>query len=164
MTALGSRRINATGRSTGSRKTNRFTRLNEPFAARPIRMLESCAFRVLSLSARRILDRIEIEFAAHGGTNNGRLPITYDDFENYGVHRHAIAPAIRELAALGFLRVTEVGRAGNAEWRKPNRFRLTHRNTDNGPPTNEWARLQETNEAKALARKARSNPSQKKSQ
>ena len=40
MTGLGSRRVNLTGRSTGRRKTNRFTELEVPFAAWPIRMLE----------------------------------------------------------------------------------------------------------------------------
>jgi hypothetical protein len=39
----------------------------------------------------------------HGGTDNGKLPTTYDDFERYGIHRHAIAPAIREAIALDFL-------------------------------------------------------------
>ena len=89
--------------------------------------LRSPAYRVLSLSARRLLDRMEIELADHGGTDNGKLPVTYDDFERYGIHRHAVGPAIRELVALGFVEITEVGRAGNAEWRKPNVFRLTYR-------------------------------------
>jgi hypothetical protein len=164
MTGLGSRRVDRTGRSTGRRRTNRFTRLTEPFAPRPIRMLESPAWRALSLSARRVLDRIEIEFAAHGGTENGRLPVTYDDFEHYGCHRHAIATAIRELVALGFLRVTELGRAGNAEWRKPNLFRLTYRHTSNFRPTHEWERIETISDAKFLAREARSKPSQKKFQ
>lgn len=67
-------------------------------------MQESYAYRVLSLSAHRVLDRIEIEFARHGfkPEENGRLPVTYEQFEEYGLNRHAIAPAIRELAALGF--------------------------------------------------------------
>ena len=57
----------------------------------------------------------------------GRLPVTYEDFERYGIDRHSIAPAIREAVALGFLEVTERGRAGNAEWRRPNYFRLTYK-------------------------------------
>jgi hypothetical protein len=60
-------------------------------------MMESPAYRVLSLSARRVLDRIMIELAHHGGNDNGKLPVTYEHFEEYGIHRHAIAPAIREL-------------------------------------------------------------------
>jgi hypothetical protein len=85
----------------------RFSKIEGQFAARPIEMLESPAYRVLSLSARRVLDRLDIEFAHHGGTDNGRLPVTYDDFERYGIDRHAIAPAIREVAALGFVEVPE---------------------------------------------------------
>jgi hypothetical protein len=46
-------------------------------------MIKSPAWSVLSLSARRVLDRIEIEHADHGGNDNGRLPVTYDDFERY---------------------------------------------------------------------------------
>jgi hypothetical protein len=66
-------------------------------------MLESPAFAVLSLAAHRALARIEIELAHHGGTDNGKLPVRYDDFERYGIHRHSIAPALRELVALRFI-------------------------------------------------------------
>ena len=55
------------------------------FAARLIEMLESAAYRVMSLSAHRLLDRLEIEHAHHGGRDNGKLPVTYGDFENYGI-------------------------------------------------------------------------------
>ena len=95
------------------------------FAAHTIEMIRSPAWSVLSLSARRVLDRIEIEHAYHGGNENGRLPVTYDDFECYGIHRHSIAAAIRETVALGFAEITERGRAGNAEFRSPHKFRLT---------------------------------------
>jgi hypothetical protein len=100
------------------------------------------------------MDRIEIEMASHGGTDNGKLPVTYDDFERYGIHRHAIGPAIREVAALGFVEITEAGRAGNAEWRKPNLFRLTYRHTKY-EPTHEWDRVKTLEEAQAIAQAAR---------
>ncbi|MFY9900808.1 MAG: hypothetical protein WAK67_23910, partial [Xanthobacteraceae bacterium] len=96
------------------------------FAAHTIEMLKSPAWSVLSLSARRVLDRIEIEHADHGGNDNGRLPVTYDDFERYGTHRRAIRRAIWETVALGFAEITERGRAGNAEFRSPHKFRLTY--------------------------------------
>lgn len=102
----------------------RRNRISGQFAAQLVEMLESPAYRVLSLSAHRVLDRIQIEFAHHGGTENGRLPVTYDQFCEYGLHRHAIGPAIRELVALGFIEMTERGRHGNGEFRTPNRFRL----------------------------------------
>lgn len=104
---------------------NRERSIPSQFAPRLIEMLEAPAYRVLSLSARRVIDHVEIELAHHGGNDNGRLPVTYEDFESYGIDRGSIAPAIREAVALGFLEITEKGRAGNAEWRKPNYFRLT---------------------------------------
>jgi hypothetical protein len=155
MTGRDTRKTDATGRGTGRRFANRRTRIEGQFAPHTIRMLRSSAWRVLSLSGRRVLDRVEIELADHGGTDNGKLPVTYDDFQRYGIHRHAIGPAIREVVALGFLVVTEVGRAGNAEFRKPNLFRLTFRNTPDNGPTNEWARIESDEKAKALARAAR---------
>jgi hypothetical protein len=129
--------------------------INGQWAAVTIEMLESPAYRVLSLSGHRVLARIQIELARHGGKDNGRLPVTYDDFQAYGVDRHAIGPALREVEALGFIQTTERGRAGNAEWRTPSRYRLTFR----GPAgaydgTDEW-RLVTEGEAKYLAKAAR---------
>ena len=60
------------------------------FSARTVEMLESPAYRVLSLPAHRILARLEIEHAHHGGNDNGRLPVTYDQFVEYGIRRHAV--------------------------------------------------------------------------
>jgi hypothetical protein len=136
----------------------RRTQIDGQFAARLIEMLRSPAWCVLSLSARRILDRVEIELADHGGVDNGKLPVTFNDFVRYGIHRHSIGPAIRECVALGFLEVTETGRAGNADWRKPNLFRLTYKHTDYAGPTHEWKKIiAEDAEAIALiARKATS--------
>jgi hypothetical protein len=143
-----------------SRSRRRRTQIAGQWTAHRINMLRSPAWRALSLSARRMLDRIEIEHASHGGAENGKLPVTYDDFHLYGMHRHAIAPAIRECVALGFLEVTDPGRGGNAEFRKPNLFRLTYLNT-NTSPTNDWERINE-DVAKAIAQKARSAVSRQK--
>ena len=41
------------------------------------------------------------------------------------MHRTSVAPAIREAEALGFIRLTERGRGGNAEYGTPNLFFLT---------------------------------------
>lgn len=133
----------------------RRTQIGGQFSAHLIDMLRSPAWCVLSLSARRILDRIEIEHAGHGSTDNGKLPVTFDDFARYGVERHAIAPAIREVVALGFLEVTDVGRAGNAEWRKPSRYRLTYRHTNDAAATDDWKRIASKEDAAAIARMSR---------
>jgi hypothetical protein len=165
MTIPGSRRVNKKGRTTGALRNNRHTKAIGQFVMHGLAMIDSPAWQVLSLSARRVLDRIEIEHMRHGGAENGRLPVTYDDFVHYGIHRHAIAPAIRQCEALGFLEVTQRGQAGNAEFRSPNHFRLTYLNFmgGRGPATNEWSRI-ETIEAaidrRTLIRRSKNqNPS-----
>jgi hypothetical protein len=142
--------------------SRRRTRISGQFAPRLIEMLESPAYRALSLSALRVITRIEIELAHHGGTDNGLLPVTYDDFERYGIHRQAIASAIREVVALGFVEITEHGRAGNAEWRTPSRYRLTYRPAKDKPAkglsddgTHEWRRIKDQQQAELIAKLAR---------
>ena len=133
----------------------RRNRIGRQFAARPIEMMESPAFQALSLTGHRILARIEIELAHHGGNDNGKLPVTYEHFSEFGIDRHAIAPALREVCALGFAEITEQGRGGNAEWRRPNLFRLTYRNVGNAQPTDEWRRIRTEHDALVIARAAR---------
>jgi hypothetical protein len=125
-------------------------------------MLQSPAYRVLSLSAHRVLDRVCIELAQHAGNDNGKLPVTYEQFVEYGIHRHAIAPAIRELEALGFLVVTERGRPSAGEFRLPNRFLLPWINCKSNPtPTRDWQRAADMETAEAIARAARNEPIKK---
>src|SRR6516225_8310961 len=94
----------------------RKNRISGQFSAKLIEMLESPAWRALSLSALLLINRLEIELAHHGGNDNGQLPVTKEDFIDYGISGNQIAPAIREAQALGFIRVTEQGRAGNSEY------------------------------------------------
>jgi hypothetical protein len=128
---------------------------------RPHDMMESPAFRQLSLSAHRVLGRIECEHCRHGGLKNGELTVTFNDFENYGIHRHAIAPAIRECVALGFVEITQRGRSGNGDFRSANKFRLTYLHRRAGgvsPPTNEWKLVETEEQASRLARGVRPSP------
>jgi hypothetical protein len=143
----------------GSAKKHR-AKISGQFAARLTEMLESPAYRVLSVSAHRVLSRIEVELARHGGTDNGKLPVTFDNFESYGIERHAIAPAIRELVALGFIEITERGRGGNAEFRTPNKYRITYRDARGveGDGSHEWRQVQSLQQALDLARAARKAP------
>jgi hypothetical protein len=133
--------------------------ISDQFVPHLLSMLESPAYRVLSRAARMVLDRVEIEHMHHGGVENGNLPVTYDQFEDHGVHRHAIAPGIREAVALGFLEITEQGRAGNTEFRRASRYRLTYRHTphESGDGTHEWRRIETIEEGRAIAKKARSS-------
>jgi hypothetical protein len=132
--------------------------INGQFAPRLIEMLESPAYRALSRSAHQVISRIETELGHHGGNDNGRLPVSFADFVDYGVDRASVAPAIREAEALGFVRVTERGRGGNADFRAPNRYYLTFsysRETRSEPPSHDWRKIKSHDEAIRIARAAR---------
>src|SRR5262249_58018664 len=103
----------------------RKNQINEQFSVRLISMLESPAYQMLSLSAHKVISRIDIELAHHGGNDNGKLPVTYQDFIDYGITRECVAPAIREAEVLGFIKITRHGRGGDAEYREPTLFLLT---------------------------------------
>jgi hypothetical protein len=123
-------------------------------------MIESPAWRSQSLSGHRLRDRIEIELCKHGGKDNGRLPVTHQDFIDYGIDHDAIAPAIREQEALGFIGVIP-GFAGKAGQRRPNLFRLTYVKSFGEEPTNEWAAILTIEDAKHIAKAARSRVARK---
>jgi hypothetical protein len=131
-------------------------KITMPFAARPVAMLGTAAYRVLSRSAHMVLARVEIENHLHAGVENGRLIITYDNFEEYGIDRHSIAPAIRELVALGFLTVRKQRLDA---YRTVNVFRLTYRHAkgQRGDGTHEWLHLaiETVEQAQKIARQAR---------
>jgi hypothetical protein len=122
--------------------------------------LESPAFRQLSANALRAYFRIALELMHHGGNDNGRLPVTFDQFVKYGIRRHAIKPAIRELEALGFIEVTKRGKASAGEHRFPNHFRLTDRPGVDGErnslaATCDWKRVKSDEEAEKRALEVR---------
>ena len=128
-------------------------------------MLESPAHRALSLAALRVLFRIEVEHANHAGNDNGKLPVTYVQFEEWGVRPDSIASALREVEALGFVKVTLRGHGGSARTRTPNFFRLTYRPSrrldrtkgERDDSTNDWRKILTRKEAMSLASKARQN-------
>jgi hypothetical protein len=64
---------------------------------------------------------------------------------------------LREVEALKFIEVTERGRAGNAEYRRPNLFRLTYRPVGRALATDEWRSIKTEAEAKMLSKIARAN-------
>jgi hypothetical protein len=70
--------------------------INDQWSPRRREMLESPPYRVLSQSAHRAISRIELELCYHGGNDNGQLPVTFDDFVEYGIDRASVAPALRE--------------------------------------------------------------------
>lgn len=113
--------------------------------------------RVLSLAAHQLLMRIEVEHLSHGGAENGRLPVTYHQFEVWGVRRHSVAGAIRELAAPGIIEITQHGYSGAGDVRAPNLYRLTYVQAwyANDTGTHEYLKIRSVEQAKGLARAAR---------
>jgi hypothetical protein len=129
------------------------------FVAHPRQMIESVAWRVLSLAARKALERIEIEHMDHGGAENGRLPVTYADFETWDVHPNFVAPALRELEALGFIEIVKRGSRGAAGTRQASEYRLTFRPAWNAPKndtgSHEYMKIKTREDAEAVASAAR---------
>ena len=119
-------------------KPTRPTTIVGQWVAHRIPMLESDAWAKLTLTTRRVLDRLEIEHAHHGGKENGNLVCTYRDLERFGVRRPSIAAAIRLLVEVGLVVVTHKGRGGNAEFRDPSRYRLTYLPSAKLAPTEDW--------------------------
>jgi hypothetical protein len=138
---------------------NKFT---DAFIKRTFRMIESPAYRVLSLAAYRVLSRIEIELGRHGGKDNGKLPVTTEDFIEYGMDRHTIAPAIRELEDLGLIQVIR-GYAGKAGQYRPSLYRLTYLPSFGEDPSNEWASILTIEDAQKIAKAARARKATRKS-
>ncbi len=108
------------------------------FLPRPIEMMETAAYRQLSLSAHRVLDRLEIALHKTAGKANGELRVTYLQFVQYGVRRNSIQPALNELVAAGMVEITRKGRSGNNEFRRATWYRLTYRDTAESRATHEW--------------------------
>jgi hypothetical protein len=130
------------------------------WVSRPRQLTESPAMRVLSKVAHLALMRIEVEHMSHGGAQNGRLPITYIQFEDWGIHPNYVASALRELPALGIVEVTRTGYAGAADKREPSLYRLTYLTAHDAgradaTGTHEYLRIKTVREAKAIAKAAR---------
>jgi hypothetical protein len=137
-------------------RKRRKTTIGGQFVPRTVEMLNSPAFRVLSQGAHRVMARIEIEHADHGGAENGRLPVTFDDFERYGMDPHSVASAQREVQALGFAEITKRGRPSESDFgRHPHEWRLTYLHSEYGDPTDEWKRHKSLKEARQIAKAAR---------
>jgi hypothetical protein len=100
-------------------------------------MLESPAWRCLTLSAHRVLERLEIEHMRHAGQDNGKLIVTYNDLVAFGLKRDSIAPAIRLLVEIGLIQITQRG------WRlavhgRPAKYRITYLEAFGKAPTDDW--------------------------
>src|SRR3974377_24991 len=98
---------------------------DEPFLMVFRDVINRFAGRAASGACHKAIFRIAEENMAHAGTMNGRLKVSHADICKYGVRHHdSIPPALREACALGLLKQTKRGRAGNAEHRAPHEWAL----------------------------------------
>jgi hypothetical protein len=132
------RRHDATGRSTGrrTRQVSEYLKPDTPYAPVPAKLLNSPAWQGMSTNTMRVVHRLMLEHCQRGGIENGRLPVTHEDFIAYGCSRNQIAEALTEAQYLGLVRYKRGGRFG--EIKKPSMFRLTWLGQLDGPATNEW--------------------------
>lgn len=114
-------------------------------------MMEAPAWRALSGNARLVVDRVIVEHMHHGLAENGDLPVTYDDFEVYGIRRRSISQAIKQAVALGFIDVIDKGRKSYGSARRPARYGLTWLpRSDRTPASNRWKSINTNEQVEAI--------------
>ena len=92
----------------------------EAFVKMPLALLESDAWRSLSINARRLIDFLMIEHMRHGGQQNGRLVAPRRQLCSFGINNgDRVTDAINEAEAAGLISVQRGNR------RRPNTYALT---------------------------------------
>lgn len=87
-------------------------------------MLESDAWRALSLAEHRVIERVMVEHILHGLKENGNLAVTYADFVKFGSRRDTLPAGIRGAVDKGLLVITEKGKRSSGPDRWPTRYAL----------------------------------------
>ncbi|GJE44631.1 hypothetical protein [Methylobacterium soli] len=156
------RGVDLTGRSTGAFKDPRFRKFNKPpkgvpFAWITLPMLRSPAWRAMSRNARLVVERVMVEHMSHGGNKNGALPVTYNNFEEYGIRRNSVKKAIDEAIELGFIAISEKGTRAWGEYAgHATTFRLAWLPTIHGDmPESKWSRFADLASAEAASARVR---------
>jgi len=127
---------------------------NRAFIWIPVEVLESPAWCGMSINEHRMLDRMLIENIRHRSEHNGRLRVSYQQFEGIGIGHRLIAPAAKGLVASGFLAITK-GRRGKGVLKPPNLYRLTFLGTVDAPAT--WRQREPRNGKETVAMQANKN-------
>src|SRR5260221_4345131 len=101
-------------RSLHGTTRTRFTKMNRPpegtsWCWLTADMLDSSAWRALSGNAMKVIMRIALEHLKHGGLENGKLPVTYQDFVKWGVRKNSVREAQLVAIHLGRIDRTSIG-------------------------------------------------------
>lgn len=114
-----------------------------------LEMLVSPAWKSRPVAVMRILERIEEEHLRHGGMQNGRLYVSYMQFQQAGVSKRVVKAALECARDLGFVEIVQEGEP-RGDVRPPNAYRLTYLPCGKATPTDEWKRVA-MDRAKAMA-------------
>ena len=115
---------------------------DQPWIWLTAELVNSLAWRSMSINCQKLVNRLIIEHRNHGGYENGHLVCTYKDFVEYGLTRNNIRSAIEEAQALGLVKHQRGERVFAKN--QPNSYTLTFYATENMyPPTNDWKKLTE---------------------
>jgi hypothetical protein len=141
--------------SRRARSRSRPNTIQGQFRYHTIDFVASPVWRALSLSERKILDRIDLELASHGGRDNGDLIITRRDFADFGVSPKAQLRGIAGLVALGPIKWMPGHASPDPAHGRAARFGILYRSTLNGPSEEQWRRFKTIDEVKATLTRAR---------
>jgi hypothetical protein len=120
-------------------------------------MLESEAWRALPGNAMKVVLRIALEHLKHGAVENGKLPVTYKDFVQWGVRKNSVREAQLVAIHLGFIDRTSIGEVPwHGDLRSPSTFGLTWLpRYDGAPASNRWTSIETDLDAKTAVRRAK---------
>ena len=104
------------------------------------KLLNSLAWKSMSVNCHKLVDCLLLEHCNHAGLANGNLICTYNQFQEYGLTRNMIRPAIEEASFLGLVKHQRGERVFAKN--QPNSYRITFYGTSEArDPTNEWKRI-----------------------
>jgi hypothetical protein len=114
---------------------------------------------VLPINARRVFDRVLVEHIAPRSKENGRLKVTWLNFEEYGFSRRVIGISIDQVVVIGLIAVERPGKAaGPDDAGEPAQYRITCLPTATAPETNEWKRFGDIKSARAAIARIKPAP------
>jgi hypothetical protein len=110
----------------------------------------------------KVVLRIALEHLKHGGVENGKLPVTYQDFARRGVRKNSVREAQLVAIHLGWVDRTSIGEVPwHGDIRSPSTFGLTWLpRYDGAPANNRWASIETELDAKAAVRRAKAELAQ----
>jgi hypothetical protein len=152
----------------GTATGNRFAKMNRPpegtsWCWLTADMLTSPAWRNLTGNAMKVVMRIALEHLRHGSLENGKLPVTYQDFVRWGVRKNSIREALLVAIHLGWIDRTSVGDVpwDGSDLRRPSTYGLTWLPQHTGASaSNRWTRIKTDLDAKTAISRAKTQLAQ----